>query len=163
MSANKKSKNYEIGYAKPPTRTRFAKGKSGNPNGRPKGSRNLKTDLGHELGKRIVVREGGRRIRTSKQEALIMRLFEQGLKGDMRALNIAFNLIVRTFGPEDVSPETSALPSDDREILTGFLDRQKQIETDSSSDSDGQETVSPANDVNDPEQGNRDDEENDKS
>lgn len=32
--------DYEVGYGKPPAETRFKKGQSGNPNGRPKGSRN---------------------------------------------------------------------------------------------------------------------------
>lgn len=39
----------EIGYKKPPRHTRFRKGQSGNPKGRPKGTQNLKTDLAEEL------------------------------------------------------------------------------------------------------------------
>jgi hypothetical protein len=34
--------DYEVGYAKPPVKTRFAPGQSGNPRGRPKGSKNRK-------------------------------------------------------------------------------------------------------------------------
>ncbi len=33
-------KGYRIGYCKPPKRTQFKKGRSGNPKGRKKGSRN---------------------------------------------------------------------------------------------------------------------------
>ena len=32
--------DYEVGYGKPPKDSRFKLGQSGNPNGRPKGSRN---------------------------------------------------------------------------------------------------------------------------
>ena len=39
------SEEEKIGYRKPPTKTRFKPGQSGNPNGRPRGSVNLKTDL----------------------------------------------------------------------------------------------------------------------
>ena len=35
--------DYEVGYKKPPPRTRFRKGRSGNPKGRPKGSRDKLT------------------------------------------------------------------------------------------------------------------------
>ena len=34
------AKSYRVGYGKPPKRTRFKKGHSGNPKGRKKGSRN---------------------------------------------------------------------------------------------------------------------------
>ena len=38
MSLDKKC-NYEVGYAKPPDKSRFKKGQSGNPTGRVKGSK----------------------------------------------------------------------------------------------------------------------------
>jgi hypothetical protein len=60
-----------IGYGRPPKATRFKPGVSGNPNGRPKGTRNLATDLAAELGEQITVRENGRPRPISKQRALI--------------------------------------------------------------------------------------------
>jgi hypothetical protein len=38
-------KPYEVGYGKPPKRSRFRKGVSGNRKGRPKGKRNFVTVL----------------------------------------------------------------------------------------------------------------------
>ncbi len=32
-------RDYEVGYGKPPSRTRFRSGQSGNPRGRPKGTK----------------------------------------------------------------------------------------------------------------------------
>ncbi len=46
-------RDYEVGYRKPPGHTRFTKGRSGNPDGRSPGAKNLKTllselvDVGH--------------------------------------------------------------------------------------------------------------------
>jgi hypothetical protein len=49
---------YQVGYGKPPKHTQFKLGESGNPQGRSKGTKNLKTDLAEELCEKIVVHEG---------------------------------------------------------------------------------------------------------
>ncbi len=84
--------SYQVGYRKPPKRTRFQPGQSGNPRGRPKGTKNLKTDLMEELQESILVREGIQRIKLSKQRALIKGLTARALKGDARATNTLVNL-----------------------------------------------------------------------
>ena len=119
-------KDYSVGYGKPPKHSQFPKGRSGNPKGRPKGQLNLKTDLAAELNRRIDIREGERRRRVTKQEALIKRLVEKGLNGDQRAMTALFNLIVRAFGFEDPHAEGSALAADDQDILTAFLSQKSR-------------------------------------
>lgn len=121
-------RDYSVGYGKPPKHSQFSKGRSGNPKGRPKGQRNLKTDLAAELNRRIDIREGDRRRRVTKQEALIKRLVEQGLNGDPRAMAALITLMVRAFGLEDAHAPGSALAVDDQEILTAFLSQQGQSE-----------------------------------
>jgi Family of unknown function (DUF5681) len=83
------------GYANPPKRTRFKKGQSGNPKGRPKGSLNFATDLNQELSERITVREDGKASRVSKQKALIKTLVAKALQGDVKALATALALQAR--------------------------------------------------------------------
>jgi len=74
-----------VGYSRPPVATRFKPGKSGNPKGRPKGSRNLAGALADVYVDRIVVREGVKTRRISRLEALQRKQMELALKGDQRA------------------------------------------------------------------------------
>jgi Family of unknown function (DUF5681) len=54
--------DYEVGYGRPPRHTRFVKGQSGNPRGRPPGAKNLSSLLGEALNETVIVTEnGGRR------------------------------------------------------------------------------------------------------
>jgi hypothetical protein len=87
--------DYEVGYKKPPRHTRFRQGRSGNPNGRPKQARNLLTDLHEELQQRITVREGGTERRISRQRAVVMRLLDKALKGELGAMAKLLDLVLR--------------------------------------------------------------------
>ncbi len=76
--------DYEVGYGRPPKATRFKKGQSGNPKGRPKKSRNFRTLLREELDKLITVREGNIEKRLSKREAMAKRIVQDAVGGDVR-------------------------------------------------------------------------------
>jgi hypothetical protein len=52
--------NYDVGYAKPPERSRFKKGYSGNPRGRPRGAKNKLPRLHEERLKTIDYGGGAR-------------------------------------------------------------------------------------------------------
>ena len=112
-----------VGYRKPPAKTRFKPGQSGNPNGRPKGSVNLKTDLRSELSEKIRIREGERSLKVSKQRAMLKALVAKALKGDARAANVVLTLVGRLFEPEAAAEEVPTLTSDDQAILERFLAR----------------------------------------
>ncbi len=113
----------KVGYRKPPAKTRFQPGQSGNPNGRPKGSVNLKTDLRSELSERIRIREGERSLKVSKQRAMLKALVAKALKGDARAANVVLTLVGKLFEPEVVAEQMPALTADDEGILERFLAR----------------------------------------
>jgi Family of unknown function (DUF5681) len=113
---------YKVGYGKPPKATRFKKGKSGNPSGRPKGSLNLATDLTAELGEHITIREDGRPRKVSKQRALIKSLMAKALQGDVRATASLLALYARVITeppPDDNQP----IDADELQVLKRFAPR----------------------------------------
>lgn len=73
-----------VGYRRPPQATKFRKGQSGNPRGRPRGRRR-EIPYDAVLGQMVTVREGGRERRVSAAEAFILQLTQKGLAGDSAA------------------------------------------------------------------------------
>jgi hypothetical protein len=110
-------RDYEVGYGKPPRHTRFRKGQSGNPRGRPRGSKNLPTLLTEALNERVIVAENGGRRRITKREAIITQLVNRSATADLRAMKILLDIIQdierRT---EPTFVETSFGPADEKVI-----------------------------------------------
>lgn len=82
----------KVGYGKPPKRTQFQKGKSGNPKGRPK---TPLTDLSaflracaREANKTVTLNENGRRKRITKGDAIWMQVMTKAATGDMSAIKL---------------------------------------------------------------------------
>jgi len=116
--------SYKVGYGRPPMDRCFKPGCSGNPKGRPKGSRNAKTVVAQVMGEKVPVRENGKVRKVTKFEAMVLANTQKAMKGDTRALNSLIGLLVRTNQLTDAETETSAaLPEDDAAILKDFLRR----------------------------------------
>jgi hypothetical protein len=101
--------SYEIGYRRPPASGQFQKGNSGNPKGRPKGSKNFLTLLDQELNQKVVVNENGRKKSLTRLQAMVKRLVTGALQGDQRALVTLLEVMRRT-GKFDVQQGNAALP-----------------------------------------------------
>jgi Family of unknown function (DUF5681) len=76
----------EIGYRKPPKATRFEKGKSGNPKGRPKGAQNLATLVDQAVNETVQVTINGKRRSISKLAATVSQLANKAASGDPKAM-----------------------------------------------------------------------------
>jgi len=61
----------QIGYKSPPTEKRFQKGRSANPRGRPKESRNLCTVLSEVLNQPVTFKQSGKSKQLAKGDAVI--------------------------------------------------------------------------------------------
>ena len=118
------SGDYEVGYCRPPNAHQFPKDTSGNPKGRPKGARNLKTDLLEELGEQMKVRENGKEHRISKQRALIKIQVARALKGNDHAADKIIDLCLKVVGIEDAAPDADLpLTEDERAVVAKLEDR----------------------------------------
>ncbi len=96
--------DYEVGYAKPPIETRFSPGKSGNPRGRPKGSKNhkklpalheerLKTIIMAEAYRTITVNDVKGPVTIPMAQAVIRSLAVNAAKGGQRAQRLFAELV----------------------------------------------------------------------
>jgi len=69
------------GYGRPPRTTRFAKGQSGYPAGRPRG-RHREAPYETVLGQMVTIREAGVERRVTATEAFLLHLSKRGLQRD---------------------------------------------------------------------------------
>lgn len=115
-----------VGYGRPPRHSRFKAGQSGNPSGRPKGARSLKSDLADELSQLVQVTENGARREISKQRLALKALAAKAIKGDVPALGKLFDLLRETqgFGNDASGDGTSGrLDEDDEAVIASRLAR----------------------------------------
>jgi hypothetical protein len=94
-----------VGYKNPPLHSRFQAGLSGNPSGRAKGSRNLKTLFQKVLKEEVSLRDGERIRKVSKAEAVIRSIVVGALKGDSRCLGMLLRVAESTGEFEDKGEE----------------------------------------------------------
>src|SRR3546814_8889281 len=84
-------RSHDLGYGKPPAATRFQKGQSGNPSGRPRGSKAPPYES--VLGQIVTIREDGIERRVTAAEAFLLHMTKRGLEGDGPAARAAMAAI----------------------------------------------------------------------
>ncbi len=118
-----KSRDYKVGFARPPKASQFKRGHSGNPSGRPKGSRGVSAIIAKALAEKVVVTEQGQRREISKLEAAAKQLANQAAGGDQRAAKLVMGMLLQA---EDKAsgdaPEVDveARRARDREVMTSL-------------------------------------------
>ena len=108
--------NYEVGYAKPPEKHRFQAGQSGNPKGRPKGSKNTATLRREILDRKLDLRTAGKVRKITVREAFLTRFAEAALKGDTKAATF----ILRDDEPEQAQQAAAVNAPEKQEIIETY-------------------------------------------
>lgn len=125
MARNDDPADYAVGRGKPPRSSQFKPGQSGNPGGRKKGSRNLRTILDAVMNTEVELTENGRKRKVPVIEAIILRQVQEALRGHTRA---AENLIDRyeRHGDRDTGA-AEELPEDDLALLERAFSARAQV------------------------------------
>ena len=116
-----KTSDYEVGYRRPPKASQFTAGKSGNPRGRPKGSRSVGAVLQEIIQQKIAVTENGKTRRIPVLKVMLRRLANDAMRNDAKAMKLLLSLIDRYGESTETTLELSDMLDEDREILARYL------------------------------------------
>lgn len=116
-----KKRDYEVGYGKPPKRTQFKPGQSGNPKGRRKGSRNFNGYVQDALGERISFTQDGKRQNVTKLQLIATQLVNSAVKGNLKSIEFLLRLMDMMGTPTDSSVYGHTLSEGMRDKLLEFF------------------------------------------
>ena len=110
-------RDYVVGYGKPPLHSRFQKGRSGNPKGRPRGRRNMSTLLSDALNGSVVVVENGRRKKITKREAIVTQLVNKSASADLKATQMVLAMLSDLESRADASADPAPFTEADQQVI----------------------------------------------
>ncbi|HBK43057.1 MULTISPECIES: DUF5681 domain-containing protein [unclassified Polynucleobacter] len=122
------NKDYLVGFKKPPTSGKFKKGRSGNPKGRPKGSKNFRTYLNIELKESINITENGEHKRVPKSQAAAKKYANMAVMGDPKMIPILLKL--DDIAESQNAQVTEAAPPSykDKLVMSSIVERMQQMQ-----------------------------------
>jgi hypothetical protein len=123
------SQNSTVGYGRPPTASRFKPGISGNPKGRPKGAKNLKTLIKEAMLATISIQEGGKTTRVIRLVAVMLRQLQSALRGDGKSAITIFKIAQQLGILEDGGdPSEISFSREEQQILNELIKRSQKDE-----------------------------------
>ena len=111
------SGSYEVGYGRPPTKSQFRPGQSGNPKGRPRGANGEGTIFRQVISTKVSMSVRGKVRQVPLLEAVWMRIAGDALKGNSKAATL---LLSRSRLLEEATPMSPELDQDDQQVLQSY-------------------------------------------
>ncbi len=93
MTGDPDGDNNKVGYGRPPRHSRWRKGQSGNPSGRPRSRESIRAKLLKLIGEEIVARSNGKETVMTQEEAMLRAAAAKAMKGDLRALKLIVEMV----------------------------------------------------------------------
>jgi hypothetical protein len=125
--------NGEVGYGRPPDYGRFKKGVSGNPRGRPRGSKNYDRLLEGLLAKTGPNRRRGER-RTSMLQRTVRKLVDNAVSNDRKAILAIYDLMQKYDNTEEPLPQEKVPDIIPLEVIREQLRREAEIAAQATAD-----------------------------
>jgi len=121
MSETKRE--YAANYRKPPLHTRFKKGQSGNPRGRPK--KDLPALLVAALNEPVYVTTNGRRRKITKREAIVTQMVNESAGANLRATKMLIDMMkdIEKKTRAEPPPEQHRFAPADEEVIKNVVER----------------------------------------
>jgi hypothetical protein len=115
----------KVGYARPPRASRFRRGQSGNPRGRPKRSHALAAIVTRAFREVVEATENGQPTRMTKLEATVKQFVNRAAKGDQRAAQFLLPLYRDDQGA-GAPPDPESLSEGDALVVADLVRRLSQ-------------------------------------
>lgn len=112
-----KKKHYEVGKGKPPKKHQFKPGQSGNPKGRPKGSKNVHHILSKVLGEKITITDAGKKLVVDKLEGAIRVMVNKSFEGSPSSLKLLLEVLEYGGGSGQAPTENPFTDEDHAEFM----------------------------------------------
>ena len=113
--------DYEVGYGRPPEKTQFRPGQSGNPKGRKRKPKSTQDQMKSILSKRITINEAGQSKRMTLQEVMLRSIANNAAKGDLRAANFVLNLINSDYAARTETLDKAMLSTEDQVLFEQMM------------------------------------------
>jgi len=119
-----RSQPYKTGYKRPPRDAQFKPGQSGNPKGRPKGSRRLVDDLQRELARLITIDESNPTKKLRIREVITKQLVRVAAKGDLKGIAMIWKALENdTAEPGAAKESDAAFRPEDELVISDIVRR----------------------------------------